>query len=601
MSVWKPTKSQIEQTNIARSMRILGLQDYQRFWEWSINNRSDFWEHVIEMLNIPFDKKPSEILDVSRGVTHAHWFIDAQLNIVNACFNHPQNKTALHYRGEDGKDRFLSYKDLNFLINRIANGLKNHGLNKGDIIAIDMPMTVEAVAIYLAGIKAGMAVATVADSFTAHEIQVRFDITNPKLVFTQDVLLRAGKSLPLYEKLININAPKTVVIPSANVTPDLREKDVHWDDFLSDDNQLKAIACTPDDTTTILFSSGTTSTPKAIPWSHITPIKSAMDGYFHQDIHPEDVVAWPTNLGWMMGPWLVFASLINGATMALYGGAPMGEEFGQFVQDAKISVLGLVPSMVKHWKATKSMEAFDWSAIKCFSSTGEASNPNDYTYLMQLGGNKPIIEYCGGTEIGGGYVTGTLVQDNIPATFSTKALGSDFVLLDENFEAQDKGEVFLLPPTLGLSNKLLNKDHYKVYYKDLPIYKGQVLRRHGDEMIRLNNGYYKAQGRADDAMNLGGIKVSSVQIEEVVNTLDFIKESAAISVPPKDGGPEVLVIFYVPTKKIESELAFVQIKNIVKNEINPLFKVNDVVKTDTLPRTASGKVKRRDLRQKYQH
>ena len=125
-----------------------------------------------------------------------------------------------------------------------------------------------------------------------------------------------------------------------------------------------------------------------------------------------------------MGPWLIYASLLNRATMALYADAPTGRGFGEFVARARVNVLGLVPSIVKAWRSDDRMRGLDLSAIKCFGSTGEASNAVDYLYLMMLAGYRPVIEYCGGTEIGGGYLTGTLVQPASPATFSTPALGS---------------------------------------------------------------------------------------------------------------------------------------------------------------------------------
>ena len=318
-----------------------------------------------------------------------------------------------------------------------------------------------------------------------------------------------------------------------------------WDAFLNDNTSFTSVKQSPEELITILFSSGTTGNPKAIPWNHTTPIKGASDAYYHHDIHKNEVVCWPTNLGWMMGPWLVFAALINKASIGLYYGAPLNVAFGTFVQEAKVTMLGVVPSIVKHWKASGCMEGLDWSSIKCFSSTGEVSNPTEMTYLMQLAGGKPVIEYCGGTEIGGGYVTSTVVQDNYPSTFSTQALGTEFVLLNDDNKAAKKGEVFMIPPTMGLSNALLNRDHHKEYYKGTPQYKNHILRRHGDAMLQLENGYYKAQGRTDDAMNLGGIKVGSIQIEGVINKLNFVKESAAIAVAPKDGGPSFLVVYYV--------------------------------------------------------
>ena len=458
----------------------------------------------------------------------------------------------------------------------------------------------EAVAIYLAGIKAGIPVVTIADSFSPNEIEIRLKITEPKLIFTQDVISRAGKKLPLYEKILTANAPAAIVISENQDEFPLRTGDVFFNDFLSENEDFQTVMQQPEDMITILFSSGTTGEPKAIPWTHNTPIKCASDGYYHHNIQQNDVVCWPTNLGWMMGPWLIFASLINKGTMALYYGAPMGNEFGSFVQDAGVNMLGLVPSIVRQWKLTKSMESFDWSKIKCFSSTGEASNPEEMEYLMQLANNKPIIEYCGGTEIGGGYVTSTVVQANIVSTFSSQALGGEFIILDDNGALADQGEMFLLPPIMGLSNSLLNRDHHEVYYKNIPMHKNKVLRKHGDELIRLDNGYYKAQGRADDAMNLGGIKVSSIQIEEVINQLEFIKESAAIAISPENGGPSQLVIYAIVLPgNLSNEEQLKQTKLIIRQRLNPLFKVEKLIAIDLLPRTASGKVMRRKLRDLY--
>lgn len=607
IKTWKPDSKQIKSTNIYKAMQDAGIDNYRDFWEWSVKYKEDFWTKTVAYLNIPLYKKYDQILDLSYGVEQAKWLAGAKMNIADACFPsdlddpfYKKDKTAIIFQKENGQIKKMSYLALANLTNRIANSIVALGLQKGDIIAIDMPMTIEAVAIYLAGIKIGTPVATIADSFTPPEIKIRLEITKPKLVFTQDVQIRAGKELPLYEKVIKTGAPKTIIFRVGKKNKPLRPGDLYWNDFLIENNRLQSAICDPDDTTTILFSSGTTGAPKAIPWTHITPIKSASDGFYHHDIHESEVVAWPTNLGWMMGPWLVFAGFINKATIALYYGAPTAKNFGKFIQDARVNMFGLVPSIVKHWKSTGDMEEFDWSAIKCFSSTGEVSNPSDYTYLMSLANHKPIIEYCGGTEIGGGYVTSSLVQENIPSTFSTQALGGEFILLDENGQSANQGEVFIIPPVLGLSNRLLNKDHNKVYYEGIPKYNGLQLRRHGDEMLQLENGYYKATGRTDDAMNLGGIKVSSLQIEQVVNTLDFVTESAAIGIPPIEGGPDQLIIYYVHNKEINIKNALSDIKQIVKNEINPLFKVEDVMLVEKLPRTASGKVMRRVLRLKYQ-
>ena len=594
---WYPEDDVLKNSNIYQMMLKNNFESYMDFWKWSASEKEAFWEQTIENLQIHFHKKYKALLDVSNGVEQASWLKGAKLNIVDSCFQNSDESIALIYQEEGGNLIEMSQSSLLAYLNRIANGLRDAGLKPGDRIAIDMSMTMEAVAIYLAGIKAGLTVVTIADSFSSNEIATRIKITDPKLIFTQDVLKRAGKSLPLYQKVLEADAPKTIVIANEPNNISLRPGDQIFSDFISGNDQFESCIQDPEDSITILFSSGTTGAPKAIPWTHITPVKCASDGYYHHNIQRGDVVCWPTNLGWMMGPWLIFASLINKATIALNYGAPMGASFGSFVQDAKVSMLGVVPSIVRQWKNTGTMEQFDWSAIKCFSSTGEASNPEEMKYLMQLANNKPVIEYCGGTEIGGGYVTSTVVQPNIASTFSTQALGGEFILLDENNQPSKQGEMFLIPPILGLSNSLVNRDHYEVYYKGNPRYKGKVLRRHGDELVQLENGYYKAQGRADDAMNLGGIKVSSIQIEELINQLEFVKESAAIAVSPADGGPGQLFIFAVVLpSNLNDEEQLKEARSIIKEKLNPLFKVEKLMPVDMLPRTASGKVMRRKLR-----
>ncbi|WP_372745566.1 AMP-binding protein [Lutibacter sp.] len=582
-------------------MQKKGLNKYQDFWQWSVTNKEDFWSETVENLNIQFTKKYTSIVDTSKGVEYAEWLKNAKLNIVDSCFQNDDDAIAVIFQDKKKQLQKVSQKQLLELVNKIANSFTSLGLTNGDRIAIYMPMTLEAVAIYLAGIKAGIEIVTIADSFSPNEIAIRLNITKPKIIFTQDVNYRAGKEIALYKKVVEANAPKTIVFKSSNQTISLRNEDILWDAFLSSNTNFNSVPKNPDDMITILFSSGTTGEPKAIPWTHVTPIKSASDGYYHQDIHKNDVVCWPTNLGWMMGPWLVFATLINKATIALYYDMPTGDGFGEFVQNAKVTMLGVIPSFVKYWKASKNMEKYDWNAIKCFSSTGEVSNAEDMSYLMQLANNKPVIEYCGGTEIGGGYVTSTVVQPNIASTFSTQALGGEFILLNDKHNKCTKGELFLFPPIMGLSNSLLTRNNYNVYYRDVLPFEGRVLRRHGDELELLSNGYYIARGRVDDAMNLGGIKISSVQIEGVLNSLDFIKESAAIAVSPENGGPSLLVIFYSENESrlLENE-RLQQAINCVKEKINPLFRVHDLVKLEELPRTASNKILRRSLRDIYE-
>lgn len=617
---WIPSAEYIQTTNIAALMQELDIYSYSDLHSWSICDRGSFWEIMIQRLGIRLRQPYTQLVDLSQGLEYPQWLVNAQLNIVESCFQAPENATAIVVQSEDSTLTSWTYKELEILTNRVANGLVALGFQPGDAIAVDLPMTVESVAIYLGIIKAGCVVVSIADSFAAAEIATRLRIAKAKAIFTQDCLRRCGKQLPLYSKVVEAQAPLAIVLSHhASSAIDLRSGDLTWEDFLSSSDTFDAVLAQPAAYTNILFSSGTTGDPKAIPWTQTTPIKCAVDGHLHHDIHPGDVVVWSTNLGWMMGPWLIYASLINRATIALYNGAPTTRAYGQFIQDARVTMLGVVPSLVNAWKATNCMQGLDWSAIKAFSSTGECSNPRDMLFLMSLAGYKPIIEYCGGTEIGGAYITGTLVQPCIPATFTTPTLGLDFVILDADDRPANSGEGFIIPPSIGLSTELLNQDHHRVYFKDTPNWeksgaRGQEpvvvsqssgfssLRRHGDYVERLPNGYYRMGGRVDDAMNLGGIKVSPADIEQAINRVEGIHETAAIALAPPEGGPSQLIIYAVVAAHTETTQADLKaaMQTAIAQYLNPLFKIRDLVMVDALPRTASNKVMRRVLRDRYQ-
>jgi acetyl-CoA synthetase len=591
-------------SNIAWLMREARAKSYRDLHAWSVLQRREFWAMMVERLEVQFRKPFRSALELPDGTEHPRWLVGAKLNIVESCFPALGDSLAVIHQAEDGPIKRMSVAELRSMAGRVANGLVELGVKTNDRVAIDMPMTVEAVAIYLGAVAAGCPVVAVADSFAPAEIAMRLGIGQVRCIFTQDFAIRLGKRLPLYEKVRAAGASQAIVLPCRQaVDCPLRDGDIVWQDFLSDRTDFEAVPRDPGDATTILFSSGTTGAPKAIPWDQTTPIKSAVDAHLHHDIHPGDVLCWPSNLGWMMGPWLVYAALMNKATMALFSGAPTTRKFGQFVQDTGVTMLGLVPSLVSAWRSTGCLNGLDWSRIRAFSSTGECSNPRDMLFLMSRAGYKPVIEYCGGTEIGGGYITGTVVQHTAPATFSTPALGSDLVILDEEGQPADRGEVFLIPPSMGLSLKMLNRDHHEEYYANTPKGpQGQLLRRHGDQMQRFANGYFRAHGRADDCMNLGGIKVSSLQIEEVVGGVEGVSETAAVAVSPPAGGPSILVVYAVPTGEKEWNAADLRcvMQQAIATRLNPLFRVHDVVIAQALPRTASNKVMRRALRAEYE-
>ena len=603
---WAPDSERIAESNLASVMDELSINSFEELHRWSIANRPEFWRRTIERLGIVVTREPDEMLDPVLGPAQPRWLPGAELDIVSSCFQ-PSDCTLAVAIGRESSDRVetVTYSELETLVNRVANGLAAQGFSSGDAIALYMPMNLECVAAYLGIIRAGCVVVSIADSFAAPEIARRLEIAGAAGIITVNRFQRGGRAIQLYEKVRDSGATRAIVIAEdGHAAVDLRPGDLRWRDFLSDNAIFDAAGADPYAVTNILFSSGTTGDPKAIPWTHLTPIKAAMDGHFHHDIQPGDVVAWPTNIGWMMGPWLIYATLINRACIALYEGLPSGRGFTEFVRRAGVSVLGVVPSLVRAWKDSGACDGVDWSMIRTFSSTGEPSNRRDYLWLMSRAGYRaPVVEYCGGTEIGGGHLTGTVIQPASPATFSTPALGLDVVVLDDKgLPAADheEGELFLVPPSIGLSQELLNRDHDAVYYAGCPAGPdGRLLRRHGDQVERLPGGYFRAQGRADDTMNLGGIKVSSLELERVIEHHPVVFESAAVAVQPEGEGAEQLVVFAVLSEKTDVDELQRELGKNLASQLNPLFKIHNLVVVDALPRTASNKLMRRELRRRY--
>ena len=606
LPTWVPTGERIEESNIGRLMAELGIDSYDELHRWSVVNRAEFWKAVIDRLGVEFDRPPSQILDLQTGPTDPRWLPGAQFNITDSCFQ-PEDCVLAIVQGSEGTgtDTYVTYGELEVLVNRVAHGLRNHGFPPGARIALYMPMNLECIAAYLGIVRAGCAVVSIADSFAPQEVQRRLEIAETDGIITVDEFSRRGRSIAMYDKVCETSAPRAIVINDEEATsPLLRTGDLLWSDFLGASEDFDSIPAQPDTLTNVLFSSGTTGDPKAIPWTHLTPLNCAMDGHLHQDIQPGSVVCWPTNIGWMMGPWLIYATLLNRGCIALYQGLPSGPDFAEFVERAGVSMLGVVPSLVRAWRESGACVEADWSRIEAFSSTGEPSNRHDSLWLTGRTGHRaPVVEYCGGTEIGGGYVTGTVVQPASPSTFTTPALGLHLVILDDLGKPVadgEEGEVFLVPPSIGLSQTLLNRDHDKVYYEDCP--KGpqsEVLRRHGDQLARLPEGFYRAQGRADDTMNLGGIKISSLELERVIDHHPEVSESAAVAVQPGGEGAEQLVVFAVTKAGTNKEGLLVELRRRVAGELNPLFKIHDLVLVESLPRTASNKLMRRTLRAGY--
>jgi acetyl-CoA synthetase len=317
---WAPETDRLEHANLTAVMRELGIDDYRAFHRWTCDNRDDFWGLVVERLGIVFSRQPDQVLDLAAGPAQPRWLPGADLNIVSSCFPEEGFDIAVVVGREGSREmEAVTYEELDMLVSLVANGLAAAGFAPGDAIALYMPMNLECVAAYLGIIRAGCAVVSIADSFAAPEVARRLEISEAAAIITVSSFQRGGRSIELFQTVREAGATRAIVIAAEGFSEEsLRDGDLLWWDFLSDATDFEALTGTPNTVTNILFSSGTTGDPKAIPWTHLTPIKCAMDGHFHHDIQRGDVVAWPTNIGWMMGPWLI-RSWVHGVRPQRWG------------------------------------------------------------------------------------------------------------------------------------------------------------------------------------------------------------------------------------------------------------------------------------------
>jgi acetyl-CoA synthetase len=597
-SIYKSNLNKEKNIILEEWYTLSNTKNWNEFYIWSTQYRENFWDLAINKLNIKWHKKYSgHLLDVSHP-DEVVWCKDGKLNIIESCL-HKNDKTAFKFKKESNETiDILSYNQLYENIRKLSHGLKSI-LKPNEKVIFYSPFSIEIIELFMACIAIGAIPVLVSDSFSVEELNIRIKLTEAKFIVCNPQYIYNEKIIPLEEKIFSSSIENIIwigEIPKINSS----KNQINYTTCITNESSepIPYHYASSNDTCILLFSSGTTSTPKVIPWTHLTPLKCATDAQLIQNINVNDTVCWATSMGWMMAPWLIFAGLINEASIALYQGSPTQIDFLNFTVNSKVTVLGLVPSIVNVWKEKNIEPPKNW-IIRYFSSTGEASHPSTYYFLYHLNKmNAPILEYCGGTEIGGAYIASTTELPLMMSAFNTIAPS----LTLEFGSPNDPNELYIIPPSIGLSQKLLNKNHKEVYYdSSFSNYK----RKHGDGMqsITYNNHlFYRSIGRVDDTMNLGGIKISSLEIENCLSTHPFVKEIAAIGYVTNSFGAEQLVI-YVVTKTIQTEVSkdilLKELQQILSKKLNPLFKIFAIEFINELPRTSSNKVMRRSLKELF--
>ena len=629
---WTPTEDVIERAQLTRFMKQIGVDSFDELYRYSIADVEKFTAEVLRFLEIKFDPPAEKILDRSNGAAFPKWLEGAGLNITQMCLDRWQtdemkDQPAVIWEGEEGEVRQVSYEDLIREVEIISSSLRKRNIGKGDAIAIHLPMMIETVVALLAINRIGAIAVPVFSGYGIDAIASRLNAVEAKGIFTCDGFPRRGKEVNAFEvaKQAVLNSP-TVKSIFVVVRPQLES--FNWDlpnvnlamydtDLIDDGeeilakseeefNNLSKIEPTlAEDPLIILYTSGTTGKPKGIAHTYASfPIKAAQDMAFGTDVGRGTRISWLTDIGWMMGPWLIYGALINGATICIYDGAPdfpNADRMWEFAAKHKVEILGISPTLIRSL-ATHGDELpkkHDLSTLRAFASTGEPWNPAPWWWLFEKVGDSklPIINYSGGTEISGGILMNNFLTPIKPCGFSAPCPGMDVDILDENGKsvgAGRVGELVIKQPWIGMA-----RGFWKERERYLETYwsRFENIWVHGDFAMRDADGHYFILGRSDDTLKVAGKRVGPAEVESLLVAHEAVVEAAVIGVPDEIKGTKMIAFCVLKdeqTDDLEKEL-----KTLVAKDMGKPLAPSQIHFVSAIPKTRNAKVMRRLIRSAY--
>lgn len=614
--LWRPNEAWIQDSNLRRFMDLHGIADLDELQDRSVADVAWFWDAALKHLEIEFYTPYSRILDLSNGIQFPKWCVDGELNIVHNCVDKwadsdRKHHIALRWEGEDGSARTLTFAELNQDVCRVANALRGSGIGKGDVVALFLPMTPEIVIAFLAIAKIGAIILPLFSGYGASAIATRIQDAGARAVFTADGFRRRGQLIAmkpvLDEALEECPSVEHVVVVRNAGKEDLSwstGRDVWWDDAIHGQSSSAATERTmAEDTVMILYTSGTTGKPKGAVHTHCGfPVKAAQDMFHSMDLKPGETMYWMSDMGWMMGPWLVFGTLCIGASMVLFDGAPdypNVDRLWQITSDHEVTHLGVSPTLIRSLAihGEEPLKRHDLSRLRAVGSTGSPWDPESWRWLFTnvLESRKPILNYSGGTEISGGILCGNFFKPLKPCAFSGPVPGMDADVVDSEGRPvrNEVGELVIRKPWIGMTRGFWNdRDRYLESYWS----RFDDVWVHGDFATIDDDGLWYILGRSDDTIKVAGKRLGPAEVEAIMNAHDAVRESAAIGVPHDVKGQEV-VVFVVLTQAVEAtETLRGELMGRLIDELGKPLKPREIRFVEALPKTRNAKVMRRVIR-----
>ena len=595
--------------------RINNDVTYHRMYKESIEDPEGFWGRVAKEL--PWMAPWEQVLDWSNA-PFAKWFVGGKLNASAVCVDqHARgelaNKPAIVWEGEPGDTRTLTYRELHLEVQRFANVLKSRGISRGDRVAIYMPMIPEAAIAMLACARIGAAHSVVFGGFSSQALRERIEDGGCTAVICADGGWRRGKVLELKpqvdQAVEGLDTVHTVLVVRRT------EQEVAWNDqrdvWYHDLAADASTDCPPEamdseDLLFLLYTSGSTGKPKGIV--HTTGgylVGTYLTTRFVFDLRPNDVYWCTADVGWVTGhSYIVYGPLANGATVLMYEGAPNAPHKGRFwelVEKHKVSIFYTAPTAIRtfmRW-GDEHPKKYDLSSLRLLGSVGEPINPEAWMWYQKVIGAErcPIVDTWWQTETGGIMLTPLPgVTATTPGSATKPFFGVDPAIVDEEgneLGTNQGGYLVMRQPWPSMLRGIWGDDErfVETYWAKFP---GRYLA--GDGARCDEHGNYWILGRLDDVLNVSGHRLSTMEIESALVSHPAVVEAAVVG-RPDDVTGQAICAFVTPAAGVEvgDELKL-QLAEHVSTEIGKLARPAELRFAEALPKTRSGKIMRRLLR-----
>ncbi|MGW5519195.1 AMP-binding protein [Nocardia africana] len=613
--VWNPTPEYVENANVMRLARAHGIDSIDELRRRSTADVSWYWDAAVTDLGIPFATPYESVLDLSAGVEFPEWFVGATFNAVDACLTRwldtAADRAAIVHEAEDGSVHTLTYGELAEQVGRAAAGLTELGVGEGDAVAIYLPMIPEAVIACYAAAGIGAILVPLFSGFAAPAIASRLNDAQVKAVVVADGTIRRGRRVGMADELAKALAQtpsvrSVVTVENIGEPADFAGLDVavtEWGYLVDEGVEPYAFRRFPAMQTLMLgYTSGTTGKPKGAVHTHAGfTVKVATEVAYSFDIDEGDTFCWITDMGWVMGPLSAFGTHANGATLLLYEGSPDVPDtcrLWDLVQRHRITMLGVSPTLVRALKSTPRADIAtrDLSSVHVLGSTGEPWDPDSYDWLAEqvFGGRVPVINFSGGTEVGGSFLAPYPVEPIPSCSLGGPSLGMDVDVVDDTGKSLrgSIGELVCRQPWPAMTRGVWrDRERYlESYWSTFP-----GIWCHGDYARVDEDGQWYILGRSDDVMNIAGKRLAPAEVESVLTTHPAVAEAAAVGIPdPKKG--ESVWAFWVPRPGAEIDGVSEELRRLVAAGVGKPFAPAKVWVVDALPKTRSAKILRRAVR-----